>query len=361
MKIFKLGQLALVLCLLSQTVCADQIRNMPKSELHIHLTGAYPLSYLQKISIDPSSKAEYKNFLIGIKELSAGDVPYNETFKYFLIVTKIVNTYDKVENGVVALGEQLVADRVIYAEIRTGLKDLGQGYEEYLRAVLRGIARCPKKIKIKLLLSIRRDPSDSTAALAKQTVDLAIKYKDKGVVGIDISGDSTLGQVETIIPELQRAKQHKLYIALHMGESPKEIDTPEKAANQAFALELIQPDRIGHGVFLSSQALKWVLAHPSVPIEVCPTSSVLTGMMDHHSEHPGVKYYLEHNHPIVVGTDDPLLFQSCLSEGYHKLMDLEGIKMQQIKQMVYWSFQYAFLSPKERLELKMRIPKDLKF
>jgi adenosine deaminase len=329
----------------------DQIRRMPKAELHLHLTGAYPLSYLSSIAVDPSAQALYKNFVLGLQTVSKG-VTYHEVFKYFAPVEKLVNTYEKVENGVVAIAEELIADGVIYVEIRAGLKDLGRGgYEEYLRAILRGIARCPAEIKIKVLLSLRRDTSED---LANKTVDLAIRYKDQGVVGIDISGESTLGEIAIIIPAIQRAKNAALFLTLHLGESLEEINFPEKELAQAAVLELLKPDRIGHGVFLSPQALAWVLSHPLVPIEVCPTSSVLAGMVDHHSNHPGPKYYLQHDHPIVGGTDDPLLFQSPLSKEYRKLMDIPGIGINQILQMILWSFDFAFLSQQEKLELRAR-------
>jgi len=41
--------------------------------------------------------------------------------------------------------------------------------------------------------------------MAKLTVDLALKYHTQGVVGIDISDLSTIGDINAIIPELLRA------------------------------------------------------------------------------------------------------------------------------------------------------------
>lgn len=326
----------------------DFIRSLPKAELHIHLTGAYPLSYLKKIARDPISQNEYNNLVVGLAKIAQG-VDYHKVFEYFFHAEKIVNTYDKVENGVVALGEELANDGIVYAEIRTGLKDLGNGYEEYLLAVLRGIARCQKKIKLRLLLSLRRNTLPS---LAKLTIDLAIRYKDQGVVGIDVSGDSTLGKVSDIASEIYRAKEESLYLSLHIGESLKEIDSPEKEKEQACALAELEPDRIGHGVFLSPQSIEWLLKRPNIPIEVCLSSSLLTGMIGHNSQHPGITYYLKHKHPIVACTDDPLLFQSSMSEELQNLISLENINQEHILQIVGYSFDLSFLPPKEKLELR---------
>jgi adenosine deaminase len=330
---------------LASTAYADPIRDLPKAELHLHLTGSYPLPYLRTIAND----VEYRKIEESIAALAKG-VPYQEAFLYFLPVERVVNSYEKVEKGVLALCQELISDGVVYTEIRTGLKNFGGGYEEYLKAVLRGISACPTRLKVKLLLSLRRN---TAPALVTETVDLAIRYREQGVVGVDVSGDSTLGNMDELVSEIHRAKSEKLLLALHLGESFQEIDTPDKEAEQGAVLETLKPDRIGHGVFLSRQAEKWIFEHPSVPIEVCPTSSVLAGMIDHHSKHPGIRYYLSQKHPIVVGTDDPLLFQTTLTQEYRKLMELESITLKEIKQMIAWSFEFSFMSKKEKAEFAL--------
>lgn len=349
-------KVVLMCSILASVANADPIRDLPKAELHLHLTGSYPLSYLQSIAKESAEIEELRAFENSLTTLAKG-VPYEMAFSYFLPVEKLVNTYDKVEKGVTALCHELLVDGVVYAEIRTGLKNLGKGYEEYLNAVLKGIHACPKNLKVNLLLSLRRN---TPAALIKETIDLAIQHQKSGVVGIDISGDSTLGQIGELVSELHRAKKEGLFLALHLGESAKEIDTPAKESEQAAILETLKPERIGHGVFLSKQAQKWIFDHPSVPIEVCPTSSVLAGMIDHHSNHPGVSYYLDQKHPIVVGTDDPLLFQTTLTQEYRKLMQHEAITLTEVKRMIAWSFEFSFMSKKEKEEYRSLEILDLK-
>lgn len=326
------------------------IHQTPKAELHSHYSGAVPLWYLESIIDDQVTLDEYKLLVQGLHKLKSG-VDYHDAFKYFSHIYKILNTYEKVENGLIAIAEEYLQDNVIYLELRTGLKDLGKGIEEYLQALLRGIKRCPSDITIKLMLSLRRDTS---AADAQKIVDLAIRYKEHGVVGIDVSGDSTLIGTENIIPAIRRAKMEGIFLSLHIGESAEEIDTPDKEVAQAELLELVQPERIGHGVFLSEQSVSWLLQHPDIPIEVCPSSSVLAGMVDHHSNHPGLLYHLAHEHPVVVGTDDPLLFQTTLTNEYLKLIEV-GFDLDQIKQMIANSFQFAFAVPNSKQKIAHRL------
>jgi len=114
-----------------------EITNIPKIELHIHLSGAYPEDYLKKIA----KKEDYiqlKNFL---KLINARKIDYNSVFNVFNIINRIVDNEDKVMKGVYQLCKNLVKEKIIYMELRTGLKDLGKGKEAYLRAIIEGIRK----------------------------------------------------------------------------------------------------------------------------------------------------------------------------------------------------------------------------
>ena len=54
---------------------------------------------------------------------------------------------------------------------------------------------------------------------ALEVVDLAIKYKDKGVVAVDIAGDETLPMTEEHKAGFLKARENGLCVTVHAGES----------------------------------------------------------------------------------------------------------------------------------------------
>lgn len=317
----------ILICILIQTIShADFFQTIPKTELHIHLGGAIPLPYLLSIAT-PEQAATLQERLNWVQQR----VPYRDVFSVFSCVSQIINTEEKLQNGTIALCRDLEADGVFYAEIRTSLKDLGHGYEAYLTSVLNGINQANSDQFIgKLILSLHRS---STPEMARTTIDLAIKYQTQGIVGIDISGDSTMGEIQNIINELIRAKEHGLFITLHIGEHPDET-------NQLQLLQILQPERIGHAVHLTPEATEWIRQNRT-PIELCLSSSYLCRFIENYHDHPALSLMRE-GHPITICTDDPLIFNTSPSKELSLFYDIAEITTEETVEIIEKSINFTF-------------------
>ena len=95
-------------------------------------------------------------------------------------------------------------DGVTHLELRTIPRpsaDLTK--DEYVQAVLESISTAERRpAATYLILSVDRK---NTAAEALETVELAIRYKDRGVVGVDLAGNPGKGDVSVFGPAYARA------------------------------------------------------------------------------------------------------------------------------------------------------------
>ena len=114
-------------------------------------------------------------------------------------------------------------------------------------------------------------------ALNDIIVRKAERYRDRGVVGIDLAGPEqhTLefgGEVDRYHDLFARARAAGLGTTIHTGE------TSHTGADGVFAvLEKLQPDRIGHGIAAArSEELMKRLRDRGTVLELCPSSNLRT-------------------------------------------------------------------------------------
>jgi len=312
------------------------LKSIPKYNSHCHLGGEIPIEILLGYANEEQAEAIKQ----AISELSFGK-EYEKAFHIFPLITQIINTHDKLKEATYQTCQRFKLDNNKIVLLRTGLKLLeNKTYEEYLNTVLKGVQKSKsldEDFDVFLMLSLKRS---STQEMAQMTVDLAIKYQDKGIVGIDISDISTVGNIAQIVPELHKAKKSGLKIAVHMGESAREKD-------QLFILEELEPDLIDHGVNLCKEA-KELIQKRNIPVTVCLTSSIAAKMHNDANLHPWIVEHLESGHPIDLGTDDSTVFGniSLSSEFYKLCSDLEFEKIVQIANESFNRSKFLFQNSK---------------
>lgn len=272
------------------------LKSLSKFNAHLHLGGEIPLKTLKKYAT-PEQMIVLEKIM---SEMIAGK-DYEQAFSIFPLISKIIDTHEKLEEGTFRACRRLQKDNNRIVLMRTGLKILeGKEYEEYLKTVLAGIRKAScEDFHVFLMLSVKRSSSPETV---RQTIDLALQYREYGVAGIDISDVSTVGDIKLILEELKRAKQNGLKIAVHMGEAVGEED-------QMLILDELEPDMIDHGVHLCPEAVNWIKNHKT-PVTVCPTSSIATKMHSPEDPHPRIADYKINpsEYETHAGTDDSTVF-----------------------------------------------------
>ncbi len=148
-------------------------------------------------------------------------------------------------------------------------------------------------------------------------IAVALAEADLGVIGIGLGGDEA-----NFPPALYRepfafARAHGLHAVAHAGEAAG-------AESVRDAVEILGAERIGHGVrALEDPAVVDLLVRRQIPLELCPTSNRLTGVVSPAGPHPIAE--LDARGVIcVVDADDPALFSTSLETEYRIVAETCG-------------------------------------
>jgi aminodeoxyfutalosine deaminase len=248
------------------------------------------------------------------------------------------------------LGEHLLAQRVVYAEITLSVGVMilrKQSPEANFEAMLAVAERFAKRgLQFKFIFdAVRQFGADA----AMQVVNAAAGSQDKAqsIVAFGIGGDELAVDTKDFRAAYDKAGGIGLHRLIHAGE----VGGTEKIRE---AVELLGVERIGHGIAAAhDSALMDLLAERRIPLEICPAGNICTGALAKQlqrkdvriEDHPLPKL-LRHGIPIVLSTDDPAMFHTTLQGEYEnaRRMRLTEHEIESLRQA---SFDHAFAFNKD--------------
>jgi adenosine deaminase/aminodeoxyfutalosine deaminase len=177
---------------------------------------------------------------------------------------------------------------------------------------------------------------------AKNVAELAVLHKGRGVVGFGIGGDETKAGPELFREVYAFAADNGLRLTAHAGESAG----PESVWG---ALNL-RAERIGHGLTAwHDPELVEELSRRQIPVEICMTSNLRTGVCSALAEHP-VRRYFDQGIMVTLNSDDPAMFGTTLAGEYQLAQDAFGFTDEHLRELARNSFEASFLPPEKKLQ-----------
>jgi adenosine deaminase len=249
-------------------------------------------------------------------------------------------------------------DGVCYLELRTtprAIPAAGISKEQYVRIVLDAIssfcaseqntaveARKEKKLHTKLILSIDRKNNLDEAL---EVVSLAVKYRHRGVVGIDLCGNPTRKPISHLTPAFAEARKQGLAVTLHFGEIAQTDD-----AELEMMLEW-QPQRLGHVIHVPSH-LKPIIAERKLGLELCLSCNVLCHLSQGGFEAHHFGEWWKAGAAIALSTDDVGIFESGLSNEYLLAARHFGLDKKQLVELSRGAVDVIFGGEDEKGRIK---------
>jgi len=317
----------------------EQVRQMPKIELHVHVEGAvnaetyYQLALENKVQLPVDSLEEWRLFF------------EFKDFTHFIDVYMTAVQAVKKPSDYTFIIEQFYKHQkehnIIYSEAFLSASFLVERFEvdDILDAIDEGIRLGEENynVVVKFIPDIARNiPHTQTDVL-----NLIIEGYKRGVfIGMGLGGLEMGYPPEMFRESFASAKLTGMHVVAHAGEG----SGPESIWG---AIHSLNAARIGHGIrCIEDPKLLEFLKSSQLPVEVSPKSNYCLKVVNADEPHP-IRIMVDNGVFCTVNSDDPAMFSTNLSEEY-MLLHRQGFTWEELWQLNLNALHAAFLTEDER-------------
>ena len=338
----------------------ETIRSLPKVLLHDHLDGglrpatvaelAEQTRYAGLPTTDPVALAAWFREAGNSGSLERYLEPFQHT-------VGVMQTSDALARVASECAQDLAADGVVYAEVRFAPElhtERGMTRPEVVDAVLSGFRdgerASGERIRVGTLLTAMR-----TSAQGRQIADLVVEYRDRGVVGFDIAGREAGYPPTRHLDAFEFLRRENAHFTIHAGEA---FGLPSIWE----AIQWCGADRLGHGVRIvddierhddGSVTLGPLAAYVRdrrIPLELCPTSNVMTGAAASIAEHP-IGLLSDLRFRVTLNTDNRLVSDTSMTREMTQVCEAFGWGVNDLRWLTVNAMKSAFIPFDERLAI----------
>jgi adenosine deaminase len=342
------------------------IESLPKVSLHDHLDGGLRPQTIIELAAEiglevPASDAASLGAWFADKSDSGSLVEYLKTFD---VTVGVMQTREGLERVAKEFVLDLAADGVVWGEIRWAPEQhltRGLSLDETVEAVQAGLdagvdeARSTgHSIRVGQLVSAMRH-----ADRGREIAELALRHRDRGVVGFDIAGAEAGFPPSRLSDAFDLLASEYFPATVHAGEADG-LESIRGALRDGHAL------RLGHGVRLAEDITlrdeggatiaelgllaEWIKDR-QIALETSPSSNLQTGAIaawgDQMVDHPLDLFY-QLGFRVTVNTDNRLMSATTLSRELRLVSEAFGYDLDDLLALQLNAAQAAFLPVEDR-------------
>lgn len=337
----------------------DTIRNCPKVLLHDHLDGGLRprtiVELAKKVNFELPEQEPKK--LAGWFFKGANKGSLKEYLDSFAITTGVMQTEEALHRVSYEMMEDMKNDGVVYVETRfSPLFHTKQGlsYDQIVESVIRGLKDGARAFgnKFGLIISAMRNMPPSRSL---EMAELAVRYRDQGVVGFDLAGDELGYPPKDHLDSFYFIHRNNFYITIHAGEAFGKESIWQ-------ALQYCGTHRIGHGSNLKHDIMtqdgeilemgnlsQYVLDR-RIPLEICLSSNVHTGSVPNLRYHPFPTLF-RHGFRVTLNTDNRLMSKTTLTDEFLKAVKSYNLSLKDIERLTLYAMKSAFFHFPDRIKI----------
>lgn len=314
---------------------------MPKVLLHEHLDGGLRPQTLLELCTEHALAVPARNALelSAWMQTNAHSGSLERYLQGFGLTVAAMASAAACERVAFEAAEDARLDGCVLAEFRMApllLESFGMSGAEVVEALISGLKRSALPCGL-IVCAMRTDGPEQTLRSAQ----LAIRYKDKGVIGFDLAGAERGFPPAMHANAFAVARDAGLGITCHAGEADLGSRVLEAGAMGA--------TRIGHGVTIMhavslAQQSRWLdeARRLGLHFEVCPTSNVHTGTAPSMAAHP-LQAMVAAGLSVSVSTDNRLMSGVNLSGELQAAHEQNGVTMAELGRMMHDAVGASFM------------------
>ncbi len=336
----------------------EQIVAAPKALLHDHLDGGLRPGTIVELAAQVGHELPVTDAAaLGAWFAAAADSGSLERYlETFVHTVGVMQTPEALHRVAYECAVDLARDGVVYAEVRFAPEQHGTrglSLDEVVEAVVAGFrdgsaqaARDGYPIRVGALLTAMRH-----AARSMEIAELAVRWRDRGVVGFDIAGAEAGFPPTRHLDAFEYLQRENFHFTIHAGEA---FGLPSIWQ----AIQWCGADRLGHGVRIvddisGSRHLGRLAAYvrdKRIPLELCPSSNVQTGAAASIAEHP-IGLLRDLRFRVTVNTDNRLMSGTSMSREMALLAEAFGYGLAELQWFTVNALKSAFIPFDERLAI----------
>ncbi|MFJ3656691.1 adenosine deaminase [Streptomyces nigra] len=333
------------------------IRRLPKAVLHDHLDGGLRPATVVELAAeightlpttDPDELAAWY-----FEAANSGDlVRYIATFEHTLAVMQT-------REGLLRTAEEyvldLAADGVVYGEVRYApelntrgeltMAEVVETVQEGLAAGMAKAAAAGTPVRVGTLLCGMR-----MFDRVREAADLAVAFRDSGVVGFDIAGAEDGFPAADHLDAFQHLRRESVPFTIHAGEAHGLPSIHQ-------AVQVCGAQRVGHGVRITEDIVDGKLGRLAgwvrdrrIALEMCPTSNLQTGAATSIAEHP-ITALKDLGFRVTLNTDNRLVSGTTMTREMTLLVEEAGWTVEDLRTVTVNAVKSAFIPFDERKAL----------
>jgi adenosine deaminase len=346
----------------------DTIVAAPKALLHDHLDGGLRPATVAELAaeVDHPLPAEGADALAAWFRTAADSGSLERYLETFVHTVAVMQTKEHLQRVAAECALDLATDGVVYAEVRYAPEQhLARGLtlDEVVVAVQEGFeagsaqaAAQGMPIRVGTLLTAMRH-----AARSREIAELAVRYRDAGVVGFDIAGAEAGYPPSRHLDAFDYLHRENFHVTIHAGEA---FGLPSIWE----AVQVCGTDRLGHGVRIVDdievvegrdgygrpaarlgRIAAWV-RDQRIPLELCPMSNLQTGAARSIPEHP-ITLLKDLRFRVTLNTDNRLMSATSMTREMTALVEEAGWTLEDLRWVTVNALKSAFIPFDERLAL----------